>query len=283
MRVKETFGFSEDYSVWKHGNPKHMLRLQNGHPNGLKTKVTIKNHDTGEILFEGQNKTMIAGSEFMALHMFELPHDKMITPTYNNALNLDNTVNSIDPENTYAVHLFCIGTSGCNRESALKYEVDNKHWIYPTDDIIPIRYVPFTDDLTPEERNMYFGRYTDRTRNYYAYYFKKFDSDTVMNRQLADGTPIDSTIYDNNSTEPAQVICTNTMSLTTDEGREYFIATSGINEGRFNCLSMCLSWTKVISGYTYHQDIRPATRVNFSNKYFNDLGASWDIIYAIYF
>ena len=246
------------------------------------TKVLVKNHDTGEVLFSGSNKTMIAGSEFMALHLFNLPHDTYITPTYNNALNLDNTVNTHTMENAYVTQLFCMGTSGCNRESSLKYEVDNKHWIYPNE-LVPFMYVPFDDDLDNTRRNTYFGRKTLSDVQFYAYYFKKFDSDPVLKRQLEDGTPIDSTIYDNTSTLAAQVVVTMSMSVSRDDGRDYFINTTGINDGRFNCIELCVAWTKVIGGYTYYQDIRPITRINFTNQMFSDLDTSWDILYSIYF
>lgn len=260
----------------------HFITKENHSYRGLKTKVLIKNKETGEIIFQGRNKTMIAGSEYMAMKMFYLPHETFITPTYNNALNLDNTVNTSTPENTYMTQLFCIGTSGCNKESALVYEVDNKHWIDP-DDMIPFRYVPFEHDLTQAEREVYFGRKTFGDRSFYGYYFKKFDSDPTISKQLEDGTPIDSSIYDNNSELTAQVVVTNTMSVTVDDARDWFIETTGINNGRFNCIELCMSWTKVIGGFTFHQDIRPITRINFPNKLLNDLGASWEIVYQIYF
>ena len=38
--------------------------IEEGNPNGLKTKVIIKDHETGLVLFTGSNKTLISGSEF---------------------------------------------------------------------------------------------------------------------------------------------------------------------------------------------------------------------------
>lgn len=255
-----------------------------GHPNGLKTKVIIKDHNTGKVLFVGRNKTLISGSEFLAMQMFDLPHDTFITPTYNNRLQLDNTTNTADNSkmNEYYTWLFCMGTSGCNRESALKYEVSNKKWIAP-EDLVPFQYLPFNKDLDEEGREIYFGRKTLNDQKYIAYYFKKFDSDPTVRKQLEDGTPIDSTIYDDTSELPAQIVVENTLSITEDDGRDYFINTTGINDARFNCISLCMAWKEVIDGYTYYQDIRPCTRLNFANRFLNDLNASFDIIYRIYF
>lgn len=272
--LKENLGF--DYKR------KEFIKQPIGHKRGFPAIVTIKNKETGEVLFSGFNKTMIAGGEYMAMEMFDLPHDSFITPTYNNALNLDNTVNTSNPETTYRTRLFCIGTSGCNRESAIEYEVNNKQWIKP-DELVPFQYVPFNKDLNQTQRNIYFGKKTISNLERYAYYFKKFDSDPVLTRQLQDGTPIDATIYDNDSELPAQVFVTTTLSISKDDCKDYFIDTVGLNEGLFNCISLCMAWTKVIGGYTTYQDIRPCTRINFRNFNFSNLDIGYEITYRIYF
>lgn len=267
-------------------NSEELVSLVEGHPNGLKTEVIIRDHDTGLELFRGSNKTLISGSEFIAMRMFDLHDKSFVTPTYNNRLQLENTINNPNQEeilNNYFVHLFCLGTSGCNRESALKYEVDNKKWIDPAD-MVPFQYVPEDKDLDADQRQVYFGRKALKDKKMVAYYFKKFDSDPTERKQLEDGTPIDATIYDDQSELPAQIIVENTLVITKDDCRDYFINTTGINDARFNCISLCLAYKKENEdGYTYYQDIRPATRINFPNKFLNDLGASWDIIYRIYF
>ena len=287
--IKDNLGLGTDFSIVDPRRPYDKLHVFEGNPHGVPSLVTIKNHETGEVVFQGRNKTMLAGSEFMALNMFYLPSDGYITPTYNNmigaglsATGLENTVVTDEPENRYCVQLWCMGTSGCNRESALKYEVVNKWWIDPVD-LVPFQYVRETRDLDAVQRAMYFGRKHWTDSGFVAYYFKKFDSDPVLTRQLEDGTAIDSNIYSDRSELGAQVIVTNSLTVTKDDGRDYFINTTGINDGRFNCIELCLAWYKVINGYSYFQDIRPATRINFPNKYLSDLGASWDIIYQLFF
>ena len=257
-------------------NSEELVSLVEGHPNGLKTEVIIRDHDTGLELFRGSNKTLISGSEFIAMRMFDLHDKSFVTPTYNNRLQLENTINNPNQEEIlkdYFVQLFCLGTSGCNRESALKYEVDNKKWIDPAD-MVPFQYVPEDKDLDADNRQVYFGRKALKDKKMVAYYFKKFDSDPTERKQLEDGTPIDATIYDDQSELPAQIIVENTLVITKDDCRDYFINTTGINDARFNCISLCLAYKKESEdGYTYYQDIRPATRINFPNKFLNDLGA----------
>ena len=272
----------ENVSIIDPRHPEDKVVLIDGHPSGIKTKVGIFNHETGECIFMGRNKTMLAGSEFMAMQLFYLPTDTYITPSYNVAIELENTVNSVLMDNRYVCQLFCMGTSGCNRESGLRYEVVNKWWIKP-EDLVPFQYVPTNKDLNAIKRTIYYGRKPYSKKGFIAYYFKKFDSDPVLRRQLEDGTPIDSNIYSDTSELVAQTIVTNSLTITKEDGRDYFINTTGVNDGRFNCIEMCLAWYKVINGNSYYQDIRPCTRINFPNKYFSDLGASWDIVYQFYF
>ena len=260
------------------------VSIQDGHPNGLDTLVTIQDKRTGEIVFKGKNRTMISGSEFMAYHTFRLNGFAFTTPTYNTQIGLDHTVsgtqNSLGAN--YVTQVFCVGTSGCNRESAIWYPVSNKKWIAPTE-LVPFRYVPFNNDLTNLQREIYFGRKTISNVQHYAYYFKKFDSNPVYKKQYEDGTPWNAGIFTDNSAANAQMSVTTTMTITKDDCRDYFIETTGINDGRFNCLSLCLSWTDVFNGFTYYQDIRPLTRINFPNKFLNDLTCEWLVTYHIYF
>ena len=253
--------------------------LVEGHPSGIKTKVSIFNKQTGECVFVGRNKTMIAGSEFMALTLFNLPTEDYITPTYNTELGLDKTgAVAKSADDKYVCQLFCMGISGCNRESALRYEVVNKWWIKP-EDLVPFQYL--STDLNQSQRAIYYGR--AQVGNMIAYYFKKFDSDPILVRQLQDGNPIDNTIYADTSELSAQTIVTTSLTISPDDGRDYFINTTGIGDARFNCIEMCLAWESVIDGYTYYQDIRPCTRINFPNRYLSEAGSSWEILYQFYF
>lgn len=272
--------FSEDFIIsGKDGTEYISTRKKDNH--GIKTKVAIFNHETGECIFKGRNMTMLAGSEFMALNLFNLPSEDYITPSYNTALGLDNTVYS-PKENAYVCQLFCMGTSGATKDSAMKFEVVNKWWIKPAE-LIPFQYVPDDDDLDSTKRTVYYGRKTIPERKKIAYYFKKFDSNPVLKRQLEDGTVIDSHIYEDTSDLVAETIVTNSLTISQDDGRDFFINTTGINNAKFNTIEMCLAWYKVINGITYFQDIRPCTRINFQNKHLSDLGSSWDIVYQFYF
>ena len=128
-KSKEGIGVNEDFTMWSHGKEENMINIQDGNTNGIKTKVVVKDLKTGEVLFKGHNKTMLAGSEFMATRMFRISGASFTTPTYNNQISyIDNPNSSMANcmSMNYYTQVFCMGKDGCNRESAIWYPVSNK-------------------------------------------------------------------------------------------------------------------------------------------------------------
>lgn len=248
--------------------------------------VEIYDKKSKKLLLKGFNKIMLSASEFMALRMFKyLDAQDYVTPTYNSKLSLDQTVSNNehkDLTSEYTICLFAMGTSGCARGSQIKYEVSNKGWIKP-DDLVPFQYLDTNSDLDLSNRRVYFGRKTISNKNKIAYYFKEFDSDPVYLRQYDDGTNWTSQIYQDASTMRANVKVGITFSIEEEDGRDYFDSTTGINDARFNTIELLAAWPKVVDGITYYQDIRPFTRLNFSNKYLNSAGDSYEFRYFLYF
>lgn len=252
-----------------------------------------------KLLLKGFNKIMLSASEFMALRMFKyLDFEYYTTPTYNSHMELDVTVpapqlENVDPrENSiimkslspdYTVCLFAMGVSGCPRGSQIKYEVSNKGWIKPKD-LVPFQYVDFTADLDEDKRRIYFGRKTLNDKHKIAYYFKEFDSDPVYLREYEDGTNWTSEVYQDESTIRANVKVGITFSVEEEDGRDYFDATTGINDARFSTISLLAAWPQVSNdGIVYYQDIRPFTRLNFPHKYLSSAGDSYEFRYFLYF
>lgn len=245
----------------------------------LKTKVVVAYTDTGEVLFTKSNKITLAGAGFLARSLFDL-NDQEVTPSYNNKLNLDNTINTTTYTSNNRAYLFCVGTDGCGTIDSEVYTEDYKHWIAPAD-LVPFQYVSKSSDLTASQRSIYFGRKT--LTGYYAYYFKAFDNTPTLTQQLSDGSTIDNTIYDNTTSLQAQTVVSMQMSITSSDCRDYFIATTGISDARINALSLCTAWYKTIDDYSYYQDIRPCTRLNFPNESLIDLNKGLTITYSMYF
>lgn len=245
---------------------------------------TITNKKTGEIIC-GHNKVMLAGSEMMAMRLFDLEAETFVTPNYNTQLELDKTQLNTGNDNTldYKAYLFCMGTSGCALGSQIKYEVSNKSWIAPAD-MIPFRYTLLSEDLDEVHRRIYFGRKEMRDKNRIAYYFKRFDSSAIAKRHYEDGSPWSASVYTDASSLAAQMVVACTMTVDEEDGRSYFDNTVGITDARFNAVEICAAWPLVgPDGYVYYQDIRPVTRLNFPNRWLSERGASFEIKYEFFF
>lgn len=247
-------------------------------------EAIFKDIETGKVLFTVHNKVVIAGSQFVAQKLFnasELVH----LPTYNESLNLENSVpHAADYVQTQApkVCLFGCGTKGCGTESSQVYPVKYTGRISPNADLVPFRYQLQENDLSDELRLKYFGRKI--TENRYAYYFKAFESDPVMYMRYVDGTVIDENVYDSqNVVVDAETFVEMSLQITKEDFRDYFRATTSINDAKINCISLMTAWVTELDGYKYYQDITPLTQLNVPNEPLIDLTKGIDITYHIYF
>ena len=254
--------------------------IKNG-VNGAKdwnTEVIFKDLD-GNVLLTTKNKVLIAGSQLVAQKVFDMA-ELVALPTYNTDLGLDNNATT-SPTNATKVILFCCGTQGCGLENSQVKPVKYTGRISPTDDLIPFRYQLPQNDISDELRQKYFGRKT--TQNRVAYYFKGFETEPTMKARFVDGTVIDSTLYNVNNDNDAELFVEMSLRITKEDFRDYFKATTGINDAKINSLSLCTAWYTEDNGFKYYQDIRPFTQLNIPNEPLIDLTKGIDITYHIYF
>lgn len=258
-------------------------RLKEDKLSSLTTDIQIFVEGTDELLFRGKNKVLVGGSAFTAAKHFNITPTVM-TPTYNTILGLENSVNEPYAGNGIRkeeqVFLFAVGTDGCGDENSQVYNVDYTKWIAP-ENLVPFRYQLDTNDLGVYMRDKYFGRKTIGNR--IAYYFKAFDSKPVFKQQYIDGTPIDENIYLSNRLEEVESFVEINLKITKDDCRDFFVATTGINEARINSISLLTAWQKEIDGNIYYQDIRPLTKLHFPNESLIDTSKGLDIVYHIYY
>lgn len=248
-----------------------------------KTDIIIKVHGTDTVLFRGHNKVIISGSHFTAMKHFNIkpPID---LPSYNTILGLDEIV-TIEPEKykkDSAVFLFAVGIDGCGPESSQVFDVDYTKWIMP-ENLVPFRYVFDDNDLSDTLRNKYFGRKKVKGTDKIAYYFKGFEAEPRMRQQYVDGTPIDENIFNSDNSMDAETYVELNLTITKDDCREFFQATTGINDAKVNTISLLTAVETTINGYKYYQDIRPLTKLNFPNESLIDLTKGIDITYHIYY
>lgn len=244
--------------------------------------VDLIDETTNEIIFQARNKVILPGAAFTARKHFILP-DEEVTPSYNDALSLDNTVHEAPAnESDEKVFLFSVGVDGGGYEPSQVYPVNYGKWCSPGD-LVPFRYQPLTSDIPDELKDSYFGKKTYETQNRIAYYFKGFDTDPTFHQQYIDGTPIDSNIYDSEKEDEIETYVELVLKITKDDCREFFRATTGPNTARINSLQLLTAWAKTIDGVKYYQDIRPLTKLHFPLESLIDITKSIKIIYHLYY
>lgn len=244
--------------------------------------VEIRDADTGEVLFKGTNKVVIAGAAFTATKHFDIPRDE-ITPSYNDALGLENTVHEVpNPLDIEKCYLFSVGIDGGGAEPSQVYPVKYAGWCAP-EHLVPFRYQPANQDLPESLRDSYFGRKVYDLQGRVAYYFKAFDTDPIKKQQWVDGTPINSEIYESQKTDEVETFVELRLKITKEDCREFFTCTTGINSAKINTISLLTAWPKEIDGHIYYQDIRPLTKLNFPLESLIDLTKSIEIIYHLYY
>ena len=291
-------------------------------PQRVNSKVNIYNDVTGELIFEGHNKTVIAGSALTAMKLFNLDRNALdATPTYDTIMGLDNggngttyptvvikdnngnVVGSMQDETQRKIIGFCVGQGGAGLDISDVFDVEYCSWITP-DNIIPFRYPLQNADNVDE--TMYKGRKAltladGSKRN--AYYFKAFSNtpNLVQNYVSTIGTFSDnvsaSNVYTNTaSADKAQSYVELHLKITKDDCRDFFIAHKGIENAKINQISLVSAWTKEVEvtkldnmgnlttkKYEYFQDIRPFSCINIPNEIISNHEKSLSIVYSLFF
>lgn len=248
-----------------------------------KNKVIIRDPETGEVLFTGFNKVIVSGSAFTAAKHFNItPHTD--TPSYNTVLKLDQT--QVDRYNETGIRreeivcLFAVGIGGCGAEASQVYDVDYTKWIKP-EELVPFKYQLASDDLPEYFRDKYYGRKTQGNR--IAYYFKAFENPPTFNQLFSDGTPIDENIYESTRKDEVESYVQVNLKITKEDCRDWFLATTGINDAKINTLSLLTAYPYEHEGHIYYQNIRPLTKLNFPSEPLIDTSKGLDIEYHIYY
>ena len=261
-----------------------------------RTKITLVNHDTGEILGEYQNKCVITGSVLNATNAFGVKPPIKI-PTYNTDMILDNSKESeVTPYNTPIVCLFSVGDDGCGATPKDVYTVNFKDRIAPappspsiasdfdSTHIMPFRWVAPDQDLNSDLRKFYFGRKTFERLNRIGYYFKVFDTRPQCHLRYADGTQISDTIYYDTTDQMAECYIETRLRITRLDFRDYFEEILGWDKARISSISLNYAWyDDTIDEYKWYQDIYPYTKLNFPYQWMVDLNMAIDVIYQIYY
>lgn len=247
-----------------------------------KTKIIIRDADTGELLSENENKVVIQGALKASTKLFGIT-PSVHFPTYNEEMELENSLDPTDkPRIDEVVSLFCIDDSGCGSTKKDLYTTDFIDRISP-DTIMPFRYVDIEKDLNEDLRKYYFGRKV--IGNKVAYYFKKFEADPVLHLRYTDGTQVTEDVYNYQSTQPADVYIETKMKINRNDFRDYFEEVLGWDKARVSSLSLCTAYyDDTLDGeYKWYQNIAPYTKLNFPYEELVSLDRAIMIYYQIYY
>lgn len=261
-----------------------------------KTVIKIINHDTGDVLWEGNNKVVIPGSQMNAMRVFGL--DASVDfPTYNSEMKLDSShLPGTTPMNEPFVCLFCVSDAGCGSKPGDIKVTKYTDRIIPApanpssaedftpEMIMPFRFVDINEDLPDELRKYYYGRKTFEKLGKIGYYFKTFDTTPQLHLRYADGTQITENIYEQESEQNAECYVDMRLRITRLDLRDYYENILGWDNARISALSLCFAWyDDTIDQYVYYQDITPYTYLTFAYQQLVDLTVALDILYEIYY
>lgn len=277
-----------------------------------RTKIIVRDHNTGEIKYIGENKVLVPGSQLSICKQFGLT-EAVIFPTYNTELGLDNSLDpfpQIQPYNDPITCLWCAGRSGAGSSANEVNIVSNLDRISPDlvdgslnkyKDILPFRYVDSSADLDKDERQKYFGRKTflnpttGEPNGKIAYFFKAFETEPTLNVRYLDGTEVTSNMYKVTSTQQIEVYVEMRLSITRKDFRDYFDDVLGWGSADVSSISLLTAWyddticenpdadneNKIF--YKWYQDVVPFSKFNFTRQSLTDLNKAIDFTYQVYY
>lgn len=271
--------------------------------NPVATQIIIKNSDTGDVIWEGHNKTVIDGSQYMATRIWGV---KEIVPfaDYNTELGIAN-ISSDNPPNDPVIQLFAVGIDGCGQEAAQRYPVKYTSHI-PSTSLVPFRYEK-GEDLDYEQRETYFGRKvfgvpgSDTCR--YAYYYKALQS-KQLHMKFVDGTEVTKDVYNFGGSTKATTYIEAELKITKSDCRDIFSSESfrptlgdgstvgaalTLADARINSLTLIRAWYRNQADpdtgnvYKNFMDVHPVTTLHFPNIALVDGSIGLSIIYRMFF
>lgn len=267
--------------------PKFVTHRMSAGP--VKTKIIIKDHNTGEILGEVSNKILVPGSQVTACKQFGL--DPIINfPTYNEELDLDKSTEpwEVEPENPYITCLWCAGRDGAATSPNEVYVVNNTDRIEPVDDILPFQYRDIEDDLDHDAREIYFGKRTNSVTGKISYFFKKFDTTPQLHINYIDGTEVTEDMWSVVTNQSVEIYVEMKLAVTKNDFRDYFEEVIGWDNADISTISLVTAWyTEEEDGTVgvckYYQDILPFSKFNFKAEELVDKTRAIDFTYQVFY
>lgn len=241
----------------------------------------------GNLLQRKSNIILLGGRRFVLEKIFniEAPYNKKVT--LNNLLGIndvDQPSSILAPRQSKCVCLFGVGRGGSEISfGAINTPAEKEFNLY---DIIPMRYVSVNEDLSQEEQSKYFMKKISNDGNYNAYYLKKFESNPELVIKIDGEEYFPNLDTDNVPVSVGRLIDRTDVEMyiqlhlkvSAEDVREFFIATSNIDEARINELSVYL-------GYPTDDEyagVEAFSKITFNNEPLDDETKELDIIYKFF-
>jgi hypothetical protein len=251
----------------------------------------IFTNQLGEVLFKKSNIILVGGRRFTLEKLFNVNPTSTQSITLNSIFKVNESEPALTgdgPRREKVVCLFGVGRGGSNLTfGSVKNPNAREYNLY---DMVPMRYVDVSDDLTAEEKAKYYLRVVEGDK--VAYYLKKFEiephivmkvGDQDYIPDLADNTPVDETA---GAIERQDVDCYIELQLkiNADDVREFYRATEGLSQARVNELSLYTGYqpSHAADVWVDFLGIEAFSKLTFNNEPLDDETKELNIIYRIY-
>ena len=261
-----------------------------------KTEIIIKAEDTGEVLFKGRNKVVLHGGMNTARAHFgstlQLQNQAIDTILNNTMYKYDSDIegvssvptdNGTEDSEGEIVRLFAVGSDGCGETGTDIYQVKYKDYIKFQDNPSNSGLVPFIrvpEDESLNSNGKYYGK---KTKDGYTYYLFKAIESVSSNLVTTNGDNYNiSNINNIPDVTDLEFYVSVLLKISKDECRALYNDFKNDNK-RINSISLLTARKKTIGGVVHYYNIRPLTKLNFSNEYLIDPNKGIDITYNIYY
>lgn len=243
-------------------------------PTRLIGEIEIYDGPTNQKMFTFHNDIIIPGATYALEKLFNI-RSTFAMPTLSQDLVVKDTIaRTLEKLKEEFIVGFVVGTGGTEPPDLVK---SVKFKDKTVANIVPLRVVPTTADLTGTDATKYFLKKTVGSK--YQYYGKKFDTNVTIRHIFTDGTEIPSNIDQTDTSLGLLVFAEAVLTISEKDLREYFTDQFGsIDNCQFNSLGLVAGF---LDGSDY-AGVRVVTKINMPNMPLRDSESFYKFVYKIY-
>ena len=255
----------------------------------------------GNLLQSKSNIILLGGRRFTLEKLFnvQIPNKRV---TLNSLFHV-NESESADavtfnaPLREKSVCLFGVGRGGSTLTFGdVNVPAEKEFNLY---DMVPLRYVSIANDLSDAEKENYYLRVFYKNgeivsdyanADYIAYYLKRFETKPSLVIKIGESEYIPNLEFDNLPTDWDELVERKDvdmyiqlqLKLTSEDIREFYIATESIENARINELGVYLGYQPEHNLWTDYLGIETFSKLCFNNEPLDDETKELNIIYKFF-